>query len=97
VDDAAQLRKFAVKQGMGVEIAGGAQMAFDDFAVEIGDDQIGGNEGCVIDAAGFDDDKRLSPGSVNTLTTYAAGIAEGVWGEAAPGDFLIGFENLLTE
>ena len=94
VDDAADLRKFAVKQGMGVEIARRAQVAFDDLAVEIGDDQIGGSEGGVIDAAGLDDHERSGP--VDTCTTDAAGVAEGVRGEAAAGDFLIGFKNLLA-
>ena len=42
VDDAADLREFAVEQGVGVEIARGAQVAFDNLAVEIGDDQVGG-------------------------------------------------------
>ena len=61
VDDAADLGKFAIEQGVGVEIAGGAQRAFDDFAVEVGDDEIGGLEGGVVDAAGLDDDERLGP------------------------------------
>ena len=44
VDDAADLGKLAVEQGVRIQIAGGAQGAFDDLAVEIGDDQVGGRE-----------------------------------------------------
>ena len=44
VDDAADLGELAVEEGVGVEVAGGAQRAFDDFAVEVGDDQVGGGE-----------------------------------------------------
>ena len=91
VDDSAKLRKFAVKEGVGIEIAGGAKAAFDDFAVEVGDDQVGGSEGGVIDAARLYDDQGLSAAAID-----AAGIAEGMRGQAAAGDFLIGFENLLA-
>ena len=59
VDDATDLREFAVKQGVGIEIARRAQAAFDDVAFEIGNDQVRGGEGRVVDAAGLDDHKRL--------------------------------------
>jgi hypothetical protein len=91
MDDAAELGKFAVEQGMGVEIAGGAEAAFDDGAVEIGDDEVGGGEGGVVDATGLDDDEGPVAAAVDT-----AGIAEGVGREAAAGNFLVGFENLLA-
>src|ERR1700739_3187297 len=91
VGGAADLGEFAIEQGVGVEIAGGAEMSFNDFALEIGDDQVGGGEGSVSDAAGLDDNERLCAGAVD-----AAGIAEGVRGEAAAGDFLIGLKNLLA-
>ena len=91
VDDAADLGEFAVEQGMGIEIAGGAQAAFDDGAVEIGDDEVGGGEGSVVDATGLDDDQGPFAAAVDT-----AGIAEGVGRETATGDFLVGFENLLA-
>ena len=84
--------KFAVEQGVGIEVAGGAQGAFDDFAVEVGDDQVGGSESCVIDAAGLDDDERLGARAVD-----AAGVAEGVRSEAAAGDLLVGVEDLFAE
>ena len=38
VDDAADLGEFSIEQGMRVEVAGGAQGAFDDLAFEIGND-----------------------------------------------------------
>jgi hypothetical protein len=91
VNDAADLGEFAVKQGMGVEIAGGAERAFDNLALEIGDDQVGGCEGGVINATGLDDDERL-----RTRAIHTAGIAKGVRGETAAGDFLIGAENLVA-
>ena len=88
VNDTAYLGEFAIEQSVGVEIARGAQVALDDFAVEIGDDQVGRSEGGIIDAAGFDDDQGLRAGAVD-----AAGVAEGMGGEAAAGDFLVGFEE----
>jgi hypothetical protein len=44
VDDAADLRKFAVEQRVRIEIARRAQRALDDVAIEIGDDKVGGVE-----------------------------------------------------
>jgi hypothetical protein len=95
VDDAADLGELAVEKGVGVKIAGRAQMAFDDFAVKVRNDQVGRGEGSVVDSAGLDHDERLRARPVDTWTTYAAGIAEGVRGKSAPGYFLIGFKNLL--
>jgi len=92
VDDSADLGEFAVEQGVGVEIAGGAELAFDDFAVEVGDDEVLGRHGGVVDAAGLDDDEGLGAGAVD-----AAGVAEGVGSEAAAGDFLVGVEDLLAQ
>ena len=89
---AANLGKLAIEQRVRVEIAGGAERAFHDFAVEIGDDKVGGRQRCVVDTAGFDDDQRLGTGAVD-----AAGVAEGVRGEAAAGDLLIGVEDLLAK
>ena len=68
----------------------GRSCPLDDLAVEIGDDQIGGREAGVIDAARLDDDEGPIAVAVDS-----AGIAEGVRGKASAGDFLIGFENLL--
>jgi hypothetical protein len=92
MDDAADLREFAIEEGVGIEVAGGAEGAFDDFAIKVGDDEVGGGKGGVVDAAGLDDDEGLGTGAVD-----AAGIAEGVGCEAAAGDFLVGLEDLLAE
>ena len=59
MDDSADLGKLAVEQGMGVEVAGRAEGALDQFAVEIGDDQICRSQACVVDAAWLDDDEGL--------------------------------------
>src|SRR5271157_2276749 len=59
VDDTPDLEELAVKQGVCIEVAGGAEGAFDDCAVEIGDDKIGGSQRGVVHAAGLDDDERL--------------------------------------
>jgi len=91
VNDPADLWKLAVKQGVGVQIAGGAQVAFDNFAVEVGNDQVGRGEGSVIDPARLDHDKGFGSGAIN-----ATGIAKGVWSETATRDFLVGAENLLA-
>ena len=53
-------------------------MAFDDFAVQVGDDQIGGGEGGVVNSAGLDDDEWLRSRAIDT-----AGIAKGMRGKAA--------------
>ena len=92
VDDAADGGEFAIEKQMGGEVAGGAEYAFDYFAVEIGDDEVFRAEGGVVDAAGLDDDKGIGTGAV-----YAAGVAPGVRGEAAAGDFLIGMEDFSAE
>ena len=53
---AADLREGAVEESMCIEIAGRAQGAFDDFAVDVRNDQIGGGERCVVDTTWLDDD-----------------------------------------
>ena len=92
VDYATDLGKFAIEEQMGVEVAGGVEGAFDNDAVEGGDDEIFGGHGGVGDAAGFYGDERLGAGAVN-----AADVAEGVEGETAACDFLIGMEDLEAE
>ena len=92
VDDAADLGEFAIEEQMGVEVAGRVEGAFDDGAVEGCDDEVFGGHGGVWDAAGFYGDEGLGAGAVN-----AAGVAEGVKGEATLGDFLVGEEDLVTE
>jgi hypothetical protein len=97
VNDAADLGKLAVEQGVGVEVAGGIQGAFDDLAVEIGDDEIGRLEGGVIDTAGLDDDEGLPPGPVKTHSFHAAGVSKGVGRQAAAGYLLVGVKDLFAE
>jgi hypothetical protein len=92
VNDAADLGELAVEQSVGVEIAGRVERAFDNFAVEIGDDQIGGGERGVIDAAGLDDDEGFRAGSVDSTC-----VAKGVGRQAATSDFLVGMEDLFAE
>jgi hypothetical protein len=88
VDDAADGGELAVEIKVGGEVAGGAEVAFDDLAVEGGDDEVFGAEGGVIDAGGLDDDEGHGAGAVD-----AAGVAPGVGSEATAGDFLIGVED----
>lgn len=92
MDDAAKLGEFAIKQGVGVEVTGGAKAAIDDFAIEVGDDHVGGGEAGVIHSAGLDHNEGLAAGTVD-----AAGIAEGMGSEAAARDLTIGFNDLFTE
>ena len=92
VDDAADLGKLAVEVGMRVQVARGAKRAFDDFAFEVGDNEVAGCHGNIVDAAGLDDDERLGTGAVD-----ATGVAEGVRSKAAAGDFLIGAKDLLAK
>ena len=84
--------KFAVEQRVRVEIARWAQRAFDDFAIEIGDHQVGGRQRGVIHAAGLDDDERLRARAVDS-----AGVAEGVRRKAAAGDLLVGMKDLFAK
>src|ERR1019366_1756368 len=92
MDDAADLWKLAIEKGVGVQVAGRTQFAFDNFAVQIGDDQVGGRHGGVIDAAWLDDDQRTGAGSVDT-----ADVAKGVWGQSAASDFAVGEENFFAK
>jgi hypothetical protein len=73
-----------------VEIGGGLEVAFDDLAVEVGDDHVAGAEVVVIDAGGLDDDEAL-------LAVDAGGVAEGVEHEAAADELEIGFEDLFAK
>ena len=89
MDDAANLGEFTVKQEVSFEIAGGVEFAFDDGAVEGGEDQVGGGHRGVGNAAGFDQHQWFGSRSVD-----AADVAEGVEGETAQGNFLIGPKHL---
>jgi hypothetical protein len=53
VNDAADGGEFAVKEEVSVEIGGRAQVAFENSAVEIGEDYVGGREFGVADALGL--------------------------------------------
>ncbi len=90
VDDGADLWELAVEEGVGVEVGGGAEVAFDDVAVEVGDDHVLGAEVVVADAGRLDDDE--ASGAVD-----AGGVAEGVEDEAALNQFEVGFEDLFAE
>lgn len=97
MDDTADLSELAVEGGVRVEVAGRAESAFDDFALEISNDEVGWGKRIVVDAAGFDDDQGLSAGTVHSRPFNAAGVAEGVGSEASSGDFLVGAEHLFAE
>ena len=79
-----------VGEGVGVEVRGGVQVAFDAVAVEVGDDHVLGAEIVVVDARGLDDDEAL-------LAVDAACVAEGVEDEAAANEFKVGFEDFFAE
>ena len=92
VDDAADLRKLAIKKGVGIQVARWAQGTVDNLAIKIGDHQVFGAQGGVIHPTGFNHHQRLVPGAVD-----AAGIAEGMRGEATAGDLAIGLMDLFAE
>ena len=75
---------------MSGEIGGRAESSFDNFTVEIGDDQIFRIHFIVGDAAGFDDHQRIFAGD-------AAGVAEGIENQPVTNQLEIGFENFCTE
>jgi hypothetical protein len=93
VDDAADLGEFAIEQQVGVEIAGGVEvpstMAVERVRTRSAAVRVVGN------AAGLDGDKRS--GAVDSGSVDAAGVAEGVDGEAAAGDLLVGVEDLFAK
>jgi hypothetical protein len=91
MDDAADLGKFTIKKGMGIEVTGRAQVAFHEFAVKVSDNQVGSGEGLVIDAAWLDDHEGLRARTVDSTD-----IAEGMRGETAIGDLAVSMQNLLT-
>ena len=59
VHDGADGGELAIEQRVGVEVGGGTEVAFDDLAVEVGDDHLAGLELVVVDAGGLDDDEAL--------------------------------------
>jgi len=97
VDDAADLGEFAIEEGVGVEVAGGAEGTVDYFAVEVGDHQVGGGEAGVVDATGLDDDERLTARTVHARPVYATGVSKGMWGEAAARNLAVGFQDLIAK
>jgi hypothetical protein len=86
VDDGADRGELAVEESVGVEVGGGAEIAVDDFAVEVGDDHVFGAEVVVVDAGGLDDDEAL-------LAVNAGGVAKGVEDQAAADEFEVRFED----
>jgi hypothetical protein len=92
VDDAADLGKFAIKQQVGIEVAGRVEGAFDDFPVQRSEHEVGFSEGGIAHAAGFDRYQRA--GAVYAGAVDAACVAKSVDSEASAGDLLIGPEHL---
>ena len=68
----------------------GAQGAFDDGALEVGDDHVLGAEVVVGDAAGLDDDEIVFAGN-------AAGVAESEEDQTAADEFEVGLQDLFAE
>ena len=56
VGDAADFRELIVEDEMSGKIGGGSQMAIDDFAGQIGDDEMVGSQVFIGNSTGFDDD-----------------------------------------
>ena len=80
VGDAADTGKAAVEFEMRRVVGGRAQVAVDNVAIEVGDNDVGSGEIFVGDAAGFD-------GYQSLLAINSAGVAEGVKDKAAPNQF----------
>ena len=95
VDDAADLREFAVEQEVGIEVAGRIQRAFHNGAVKGGQDQVAGGHGGVGNAAGLDENERA--GTVEAGAVNATDVAKSVEGEPTAGDFLVSVEDLLAQ
>jgi len=90
VADTADFVEGFVENEVSRKVGRRAQIAFDDFSVEIGDDQIFRLHFLVGDAAGLDDDEGVFAGD-------AASVAEGVENQSAANQFEIGFENFYTK
>lgn len=90
VHDRADSRELAVEEQMRGEVRRRAEIAFDDFAVEIGDDHVLGLHGLVREAAGLDGDEA-------SLAVDAADVAESVKNEAAADQFEVGLKDLGAE
>jgi len=97
MDDATDLGKFAVEEQVGVEVAGGVECAFDDGAVEAREDEVACGERGVADTAGLDGHEGLFAGTVDSATFDTAGVAEGMDGESAARDFLVGVQDLFAK
>ncbi len=72
------------------EIGRRPEFALDNFAAEVGDDEVLRFEAIVIHAARFDDHQAI-------FAADAAGVAEGVEDQAVANEFEVGIENLLAE
>ena len=89
MDDSADGGKFAIEMQVCGEIGRWAQGTFDDFSVEVGDDEVGGLHRLVRHAAGLDGDQ--AGGTVDSTS-----VAEGIEDEAAADDFEICFKDFST-
>jgi hypothetical protein len=92
VNDSANLGKLSVEQGVGVQVAGGPQRTFDNFSVEVGNHQVGRCQGGIIHATGLDHHQGLRAGAVDS-----AGIAKGMWRQAAARNLLVGVKHLIAK
>ena len=90
VCDAANGGKGFVKDQVSGQIGGRPQIAFDELAFEIDDDEIFRLHRVVGDAAGLDDDEAFLAGN-------AAGIAEREKHQTAADEFEIGFQNFFAK
>jgi len=79
-----------IKNDVRGQVRGGPQNAFDNFAVEVGHDQVGGFHSLIGDAAWFDDDQRV-------FARNATGIAESEEDKAASNQFEVSFEDLFPQ
>ena len=84
--DAADGRESAIERGVRRKIGRRTQVAFDNFAVKIGDDHVLRLHAVIRNAAGLDDDQTFR-------ARNAAGIAESGEHEVATDQVQIGFEH----
>jgi hypothetical protein len=80
----------AVKCDVGSEVGRGLEFAFDDFAVEVSDDHVGGSHPVIGDSTRLDDAEAL-------VARDCAGVAERVDHQAAADELQIGFEHFVAE
>src|ERR1700730_4687742 len=90
VSHTARIREMVVNFQVGGQIGRWAEVAFDDFTVEFGDDDVFRCQFVVGHAARFDCDQSVLPRN-------SAGIAEGVKHQPAPNQFEICVQNFFPQ